>query len=439
MRWMDRMRKTLSTLFRRRQETARLDEEMQFHLDQAISERVRAGALPQDARKAAILEFGNPAVLREEARSGWNWGWLERMGRDVRFAVRGLRRSPGFTVTVIAVMALCIGATTALFTVVRAVLLRPLPFRDSDKLVMVYEHFRSNTSESPYNPVASGDFYLWRAKTHGFEDMAAVKNWSFNLSDDGGALPEVVKAEAGSSNLFRVLDVSPAVGRTFIEEEDGVGRAPVAMLTWSLFQRRFQGDRSIVGRQIQLDGKPYTVVGVLPEWFSYPDPRVQLWVPYASIFTAESIQWNDNHDSAVVARVRPDVSVKTAISAVSALQYRIHMDHLNQPVAEDALVEPMIDDVVGDVKKPLWTMMAAVGCMLLIGCLNVSNLLVARSAARQKEMAIRGALGAGRFALVREQMTETCSVVRRRRWAGNVAGASGDTMAGVALAGAAKD
>ena len=407
MRWLDRVRRSLATLFRRERETARLDAEMRFHLEQETAEHVARGVAPEEARRAAMREFGNPAVLREEARRGWSWGWLERMGRDVRFAVRGLRRSLGFTVTVIGVMALCIGATTALFTVVRAVLLRPLPFKDSQNLVMVYEHFSSSPSENPYNPVAAGDFYLWRAKTHGFEDMAAWKSWSFNLSDDRGALPEVVRAGAGSWNLFRMLDVAPVAGRTFTEEEDGVGRSPVAMLTWSLFQRRFQGDRSIVGKQIELDGKPYNVVGVLPEWFSYPDPRVQLWVPYASIFTADSIQWNDNHDSSVVARMRPDVSAKAAIGEVSALQYRIHMDHLNEPVAEEALVEPMIDDVVGDVKKPLWTMMAAVGCMLMIGCLNVSNLLVARSAARQKEMAIRGALGAGRLALVREQMTET--------------------------------
>jgi hypothetical protein len=128
MRWMDRMRKIVTTLFRREQETARLDEEMQFHLEQAIGERVAAGASPQEARKAAMREFGNPAVLREEARSGWNWGWLDTLARDVKYAARGLRRSPGFTLTVIAVMALCIGATTALFTVVRAVLLQPLPF-----------------------------------------------------------------------------------------------------------------------------------------------------------------------------------------------------------------------------------------------------------------------------------------------------------------------
>jgi len=407
MRWMDRFRMAMVSLFWRRRATERLDAEMRFHLEQEIAEQVKTGAEPDEARKAAMREFGNPSVLRDEARRSWSWGWLETMVRDVRFGARSLARSKGFSITAIAVMALCIGATAALFTVVRAVLLRPLPFRDPDKLVMVHEHFRSSTYGTGYNPVAAGDFYEWWAKTHGFEDMAAVKSSSFNLSGDHGELPEVVEARAGSWNLFRLLGVQPAMGRAFTEAEDGVGQAPVVMLTWSLFERRFQGDRSIVGTQISLDGKPYTVVGVLPEWFAYPSPRVQLWVPYASTFTAESIQENDNHGSSVIARLRPDVSEQAAISEVSALQYRIHMEHRNSPVTEEALTQPMIEDVVGDVKTPLLTMMAAVGCMLLIGCLNVSNLLVARSAARQKEMAIRGALGAGRLALVREQMTET--------------------------------
>ena len=188
MRWMDMMRKTAATLFRREQETARLDDEMQFHLEQETAERVARGSSPEEARRNAIREFGNPAVLREEARRGWNWGWLDTLRRDVKYAARGLRRSPGFTVTAIVVMALCIGATTALFTVVRAVLLQPLPFHDPDKLVMVYEHWRSNTGDDPYNPVAPGDFYEWRNSTHGFEDMASFYNSSYNVSGDHGEL-----------------------------------------------------------------------------------------------------------------------------------------------------------------------------------------------------------------------------------------------------------
>ena len=407
MRWMDRLRMAMVSLFRRGRETERLDAEMRFHLEEEVAERVRAGVAPEEARRAAMREFGNPAVLREEARRSWSWGWLETMARDVRFGGRSLRRSPGFTLTAIVVMALCIGATTSLFTIVRAVLLRPLPFRDPDKLVMVYEHYRSNTVGNPFNPVSPGDFYDWRAQTQGFADMAAWQWWSFNLSGERAELPEVTRAAAGSWNLFPLLGVEPALGRGFRESEDRVGGEPVAMLTWSLFQRRFNGDSSIIGKQVRLDAKPYTIIGVLPSWFSYPDSHVQLWVPYASIFTNQSIQRHDYHGSRVVARMKPGVSLRTAVAEVGALQYRIHTEWPTKPVAEDVLPTPLIEDVVHDVKTPLLVMMAAVGCMLLIGCLNVSNLLVARAASRQKEMAIRGALGAGRLALIREQMTET--------------------------------
>lgn len=407
MRWLDRVRKSMATLFRRRSETARVEEEMRFHVEQEIAERVAQGASAAEARRSVMREFGNPAVLREEARSGWNWGWLDTLLRDVKYAARGLRRSPGFTITAVAVMALCIGATTALFTVVRAVLLEPLPFRDSAKLVMVYEHWRANAGGNPYNPVAPGDFYEWRSGTHGFEDMASYYNFHFNVSGEHGELPEVVKAQQGTWNLFPLLGVQPALGRTFREDEDRVGDGHVAMLTWSFFQRRFGGDASIVGKSVRLDSKSYTIVGVLPKWFVYPDARTQVWVPYSDGVTTERLHEHDNHYPYVIARMKPGVSLKAATQEVSALQYRMHMRYLGSPVAEDVMSRPMIDDVVNDVKTPLLLMMAAVACMLLIGCLNVSNLLVARGAARQKEMAIRGALGARRGVLLREQMTET--------------------------------
>jgi predicted permease len=407
MRWVNRMQKTLSTLFQRSRETARLDEEMRFHLEQEIADRVSRGASPEGARRDAMRQFGNPTLLRDKARSGWSWGWLETLGRDLRFGSRALMRSPGFTITAVAVMALCIGATTCLFTVVRAVLLDPLPFHDPDNLVMIYEHWRASTSGSPYNPVAPGDFYEWRAQTHGFADMASYHYSSLAVTGDHGEMPELVAAQKGTWNLFPLLGVTPALGRTFREDEDRVGDNHVAMLTWSFFQRRFGGDPSIVGKTIRMAARPYTVVGVLPEWFAYPDARTQVWVPYSDGETTERLHEHDNHYPYVVARMKPGVSLKTATDEVCALQYRMHMQYAGQPVAEDAMSRPMIDDVVQDVKTPLLMMMSAVACMLLIGCLNVSNLLVARGAARQKEMAIRGALGAGRFALLREQMTET--------------------------------
>ncbi len=182
------------------------------------------------------------------------------------------------------------------------------------------------------------------------------------------------------------------------------------MLTWNIFVRRFAGDASIVGKQIHLDGKPYTVVGVLPQWFTYPDAKVQLWVPYASGMPPEILKHHDYHFSRVVARLRPDVSLATALSQVRALQYQLHLQDLHAPVAEDVAPKTLIQSLAGDVEKPLDILLWAVACMLLIGCLNVANLLVARAAARQKEIAIRSALGARRMTLIREQLVESLLV-----------------------------
>jgi putative ABC transport system permease protein len=329
--------------------------------------------------------------------------------QDIRYALRQLRRAPGFTIMAILVMALGIGATTSLFTVVRSVLLRPLPFRDAARLVMVYEHFRDpslNAQGFNYNPVAPADYFDWRAQTHGFEDMAAWRYWQFNLSGERGELPELVSAHGGSWNLFPMLGVPAAIGRTFTESEDRPG-GNAAMLTWNIFERRFGGDPTIVGRQIHLDGKPYTVVGVLPKWFTYPDAKVQVWVPYASSLPPELLDHHDFHFSRVVARLRPDVSLASAVSQVGAVQYQLHLQNLHAPVAEDVALRTINDDLARDVKKPLLLLMCAVACMLMIGCLNIANLLVARGAARQKEIAIRGALGAQRMTLIRAQMTES--------------------------------
>jgi len=334
---------------------------------------------------------------------------LENFSREAKYALRTLLRTPGFSLMAILVMALCIGAATSLFTVVRSVLLRPLPFRDPNQLVMIYEHFRSPSSNQQgfnYSPVAPGDFYDWRAQTHGFDDMAAWRYYQFNFTGERGELPEVVMAGGGSWNFFSLLGVQPALGRTFVEGEDRSDGSSV-MLTWSIFQRRFAGDPLIVGRQIHLDGKPYTVVGVLPSWFTYPDAKMQVWVPYATGVPTFVMKHHDFHFSRVVARMRPDVSLASATSQLGSLQYRLHMQYLQDPVAEDVASRNMIDDLAKDVRKPLLILMAAAGCMLLIGCLNVANLLVARGAARQKEVAIRGALAAGRLTLISEQITES--------------------------------
>jgi predicted permease len=413
MRFVNQLEMKLRMLLARGRASGQLDDELCFHLDRQTDENRAAGMSPEEARLAALRAFGNPALLRDQTRVAWSWNGLESLLRDLRYGFRTLRRTPGFTLVAVAVIALCIGASTSLFTIVRSVLLRPLPFRDPSTLVMIYEHFRAPELNQPsynYNPVAPADFYDWRTQnqtsTHGFADMAVWRYAQFNLTGEKGDLPEQVDARAASSNLFPLLGVDAAIGRAFTESEDRHD-GDVALLTWSLFERRFGGDPSIVGRQIHLDGKPYTVVGVLPANFTYPDARVQLWVPYRSGMSAEVLAHHDFHFSRVVARLRPDVSLSTALSQVAALQYRIHMQYLSAPVAEDAISRNLTEDLAKDVRKPLLLLMAAVGCMLLIGCLNVANLLVARSAARQKEVAIRGALGARRWTLVREQLIES--------------------------------
>ena len=391
-----------------RNRDADVERELQSDLELEEEEQREHGVSPQEARYAALRSFGNPSLIGEQTRGVWSWSGLQSLLRDLRISTRALRRSPGFSVLAVLVMALCIGAATSLFTVMRSVLLRPLPFRDPDRLVMIYEHSRDAGNNAQWfnnTPVAPADYYDWRAQTRGFEDMAAWYFWPPNLTGEHGELPEMVQAGGGSWNLFPLLGVNAAIGRTFTESEDRPGEN-VVLLTWSLFQRRFGGDSLIVGRQIHLNGKPYTVLGVLPKWFIYPDAEVQLWTPYAGI-GADVISHHEYHFSRVVARLRPDVSLATALSQVEAVQYQLHMQNLHAPVAGDVASRTLIEDLAQDVKKPLIILLCAVGCMLLIGCLNVANLMVARSAARQKEIAICSALGAKRITLIRIQLIES--------------------------------
>jgi predicted permease len=393
--------------WRSKKRDADLERELLSDLELEEEEQRERGLSANEARFAARRAFGNATLIREQTRAAWGWGWLEHLVRDVKYGTRTLLRSPEFSIVSVLVMALGIGATTSLFTMVRAVLLRPLPFRDSGKLVMLYEHFRQNKGGDGFNAVAPGDYRDWRSQTHGFEEMAAMRGYGGIFSGVHSELPEVAQSAGGSANLFSLLGVAPAFGRTFTEAEDQPKGEPVVLLTWSLFQRRFAGDSSIIGKQIHLDTVPTTVIGVLPSWFTYPDARIQYWLPYAQTFSESDYGIHDGHQSEVVARLKPDVSLEAATHEVSAVQYRIHLANASKPVAEDVWSRPMIDDLVRGVRTQLLVLLCAVGCMLLIACLNVSNLLVARAAARRKEVAIRGSLGGSRVALIREQMTES--------------------------------
>ena len=391
---------------------ADLERELRSDLELEEEEQRERGVLPEEAVYAARRAFGNTTLIREQTHAVWSWTRLETLARHLRIAIRTLSRSPGFSLIAVVVMALCIGACTSLFTIVRSVLLRPLPFRDPGRLVMIRDYFRTSDADntiSKCGAVSRGDYFDWRDQTRGFEDIASWQWWSFNLSGERGELPEAVTAAGATWNFLSVLGVQPALGRTFTASEDNLS-GNTAMLTWSVFQRRFGGDPHVLGRQIHLDGKPYTVVGVLPASFTYPDRKVQVWVPYLSITPAHAVHQHARHMTYVVARTRPNVPLATAISQVNAVQQMLYLQHATESVSDAVAPESLLDDLGRDVKKPLSLLICAVLCMLLVGCLNIANLLVARGAARTRDLAVRSALGAPRSSLMGAQLIETAII-----------------------------
>jgi len=326
------------------------------------------------------------------------------MLNGLRYALRQLRHSPGFTLMIVAVMALGIGACVALFTVVHSVLLKPLPFAEPGRLLAIYEH---SGDSIPFNSVAPGMYAEWTRQNRSFSSLAMLGEAEFNLSSDGGELPEMLHGMAFSANMLPTLGVAPALGRNFTASEDQPGNR-VAILSWSLWQRRFAGDPGIVNRTIRLNKQPYTVVGVMPKWFAYPDAATQLWTPINNYFPAAMMTGVGMHQFNVVGRLNSGVSQAQGLADLSAITLRVHNAHLDNPLVSGAAnIKPLLEDLVGDVRKSLYVLLAATCCVLLIACLNVANLLVARAAARRKDLAIRVALGGSRLRLLGERLTES--------------------------------
>lgn len=407
MLWLQRFILRLRTLFRREHATERLDDELQFHLDQQIAENIAAGMTREEARYAAMRKFGNATVLKEETSDTWSWISVEQFARDARYALRTLSRTPGFTFVAILVIALGIGATTSLFTVVRSVLLKPLPFQDSSHLFRLYEH--SADDKFDYNVSAAGVFAEWKKQSTGFSDMALVAGeHEYGLSGAGGQLPEKVRAAECTWNLFPMLGVEPALGRSFTAQDDQPSATATAILSWGLWKRRFGGDPSILNQTIHLEARSYTVIGIMPSWFAYPEQATQLWTPVYHEEKPELMQALDDHEFMTIARLKPGATQQQATAELTLVVRRLHDAHLDDPfISKAAESRPLLEDIVGEVKTPLYVLLAATACVLLIACLNVANLLVARAAARRRELAIRAALGGSRGRLLAERLTET--------------------------------
>ncbi len=327
---------------------------------------------------------------------------------DLRYALRQLRRTPGFTIVAVLVMALGIGANIAMFTVVRNVLLKPLPFKDPGRLLMLYENSSFAGKQFSYNQVAGGVFAQRKELNSTFSSMAAVQENQADLSASGGQLPEILNTANVSWNLFSTLGVQPALGRAFVTAEDSPAANGTAILSWSLWQRRFGGDPAILNRIIYVDAKPRTVIGVMPASFEFPYSNTQLWMPLNHEVPPEMISRPDFHMFRVVGRLKPGVTAAEATANLSIISQRLHNSQLDNPfIASAANSRPLLEHMVGDLKRPLYVLLGATACLLLIACLNVANLLVARGVARRKELAIRTALGGGRMRLLREHLTES--------------------------------
>lgn len=326
--------------------------------------------------------------------------------QDIRLSLRQLRRTPGFTGLAILVMALGIGANIALFTVVRSVLLKPLPFQEPNQLVALYEH--SNDGEFAFNSVAGGVFAEWRKQNHSFSNLALLGQEEFNLAAAGDQLPEKLLGSACTWNLFSTLGVKPALGRDFTAADDQRSAGGTVILSWTLWQRRFSGDPAILNKSIHLNGQSFTVIGIAPAAFAFPDAATQLWAP---VYYEKPQTWMaaiDNHVFQVVGRLKPGVSAELGNADLSVISRQIHDQHPeNAVIAASAATRPLLEHMVGDVRKPLYVLFAATVCVLLIACMNVANLLVARAAARRKELAIRVALGGGFWRLLRERLMES--------------------------------
>lgn len=406
MRIWHRLDVLLRSWFGAAQMDAQFSDELEFHLARDIEANLKAGMSPDAARRAALRSLGNLQSLREASRAARSGAIVHQLLRDGAYGVRLLRRSPSFTSAAIVIVALGIGATTAIFSVVYGVVLQPLPYREPDRLVNLWIH--GPQSGLSRVPVTAADRAEWQASNTVFGDIALVRALAnFNLTGEGE--PERLLGSLVSPSLFRVLGVEPAFGRTFTEDEDTGGLDRVVLLSDGFWRQRFGGDRDIVGRTIALDGVPHTVVGVMKPDFGYPGRETQIWKPLTIEWQESSSRLGNNY--LAVARLEPDVTLARAQSEMDLIARRIARTFPTTSEVQMVSVVGLHEQTVGEVRRTLFVLLGAVICLLAIACLNLASLLAARSAARTREFAVRLALGASRGRLVGQSIAEVAPII----------------------------